>query len=409
MAMQTRREDPVRPRMSTIICHDCNAVQREPALTVGESARCWQCGAVLVRAHRSGLEQSLALMGAAFLFFALAQLLTVVTLEMNGHRMTTTLMGAVEVFYVQRLPLLGSLVFITVLVLPALQIGLGLYLLVPLWLRRVPPAVAPAFRFLQAIGPWSQLDILVLGVLVAMGKLSTQSHVSPGMGFLCLCGALVTLTAARASLEPRLFWRQVDALRPEVHAVASPRCPGCDRPCVSASCPRCGTHVAIDPSGSLTRTTALLLAAGALYLPANLFTMMSTTVFFQRQDDTIFSGVVYLWVTGSWPLALLVLFASVLVPVFKIFALAMLVLTARRRSGWRRRGRTRLYRFLELVGRWSMLDIYVAAFLAALVQVQSLARVEVGPAALAFGAVVVLTMLASMSFDPRLVWERAHE
>jgi paraquat-inducible protein A len=409
MSVQTRKRIRFDPSMSTIICHDCNAVQREPSLELGESARCWQCGAVLIRSVRTGIEQSLALMGGALLFFVLAQLFTAVTLEMNGHRMTTHLLGAVEIFFTQGLPLLGGLVFITVMVLPALQIGLGLYLLVPLWLRQVPPGAALAFRALQAIGPWSQLDILVLGVLVAMGKLSTQAHVSPGMGFLLLCGALVALTQARAALDPRLFWRHVEAVRPEVHAVASPRCPGCDRPCPMPTCPRCGAHLTIDATTSLTRTTAFLAAAAVLYFPANLFTMMSTTVFFQRQDDTIFSGVVYLWVTGSWPLALLVLFASVLVPVFKIFALSMLVITARRRSDWRRRDRTRLYRFLELVGRWSMLDIYVAAFLCSLVQVQSLARVDVGPAALAFGAVVVLTMLASMSFDPRLLWERAHE
>jgi paraquat-inducible protein A len=327
--------------------------------------------------------------------------------------MTSTLMGAVEIFFTQGLPLLGALMFVTVVLLPAIQIGLGLYLLIPLRLGRVPSLAAPAYRVMLAIGPWSQIDILVLGVLVAMGKLATQSGVSPGIGFLCLCGSLVSLIAARATLEPRVFWRHVEEVNPQAHAAVAPACGVCDRPCPMPTCPRCGAQRLIDQRGSLSRTSALLIAAACLYFPANLLTMMSTTVFFQRQDDTIFSGVVYLWVTGSWPLALLVLFASVLVPVFKILALSMLVLAARKRSPWRRQGRTRLYRFLELVGRWSMLDIYVASFLCALVQAQSLAKVEVGPAALAFGAVVVLTMLASMSFDPRLTWqaraETAHE
>jgi len=133
--------------------------------------------------------------------------------------------------------------------------------------------------------------------------------------------------------------------------------------------------------------------------------VMYTSSLFGAQNDTIMSGVVYLWVSGSWPLAVVVFTASVLVPLAKIAALAVLAATAQLHSTWQPHQRTRLYRIVELVGRWSMLDIYVIAILVALVQLKAVATISAGPAALAFAGVVVLTMLAAMSFDPRAIWD----
>jgi len=122
------------------------------------------------------------------------------------------------------------------------------------------------------------------------------------------------------------------------------------------------------------------------------------------------SGVIYLWTSGSWHLALVVFIASILVPSAKLLALTLLVVSVQRRSTWEPMQRTKLYRVVEFVGRWSMLDIFVVAILVALVHFQSLATMEAGFGAVAFGAVVVLTMLAAMEFDPRLIWDpkRAH-
>ena len=127
------------------------------------------------------------------------------------------------------------------------------------------------------------------------------------------------------------------------------------------------------------------------------------------QSDTIISGVVYLWTSGSWPLAALVFFASVMVPLLKLLALSLLAVSVQRRSRWRPGERTRLFRMVEFVGRWSMLDIFVVTLLVALVNIQALAVITPGPGALAFGAVVVLTMFAALSFDPRLIWDALEE
>lgn len=170
-------------------------------------------------------------------------------------------------------------------------------------------------------------------------------------------------------------------------------------------CPRCGGALHVRKPASIARTWALLIAALILFFPANLLPVMQTGSLFGTQQDTIMSGVVYLWTSGSWPLAALVFFASIVVPLFKMLFLGLLALSVQLRWGWQPRARARLYRMIEFIGRWSMLDIYVVTLLAALVRLQSLATIQAGPGAMAFGAVVVLTMLASMAFDPRLIWD----
>jgi len=172
-----------------------------------------------------------------------------------------------------------------------------------------------------------------------------------------------------------------------------------------AYCPRCGATLHMRKPGSVARCWALLIAAYILYVPANLLVIMETGSFISYRKDTIVSGVVHLWQTGSWMIAVIVFIASVIIPLLKLISLTLLLVSVQRRSRWRPKQRTRLYRMVELVGRWSMLDIYVVTLLAALVQLGSMATVKAGPGAVAFGAVVVLTMLAAMQFDPRLIWD----
>jgi paraquat-inducible protein A len=177
----------------------------------------------------------------------------------------------------------------------------------------------------------------------------------------------------------------------------------------AARCPRCGAHLHSRKPNAVARTWALLIAAAILYLPANIEPVMITSSFLGTQADTILSGVAYLWNSGSWPLAMLVFLASILVPLLKLFALSYLAASVQFRSPARRLQRTRLYRLLEFIGRWSMLDVFVVMVLAALVNMGALANIQAGAGAMFFGGVVVLTMIASMSFDPRLIWDSAGE
>ena len=171
------------------------------------------------------------------------------------------------------------------------------------------------------------------------------------------------------------------------------------------ACPRCGTRLHARKPASLSRSWAYLIAAAILYVPANLLPVMESGGLYLAQSDTIWSGIVYLWTTGSWLLAAIVFTASLVIPAAKLVSLAWLLAAAQRGSVHNPMRRARLYRATAYIGRWSMVDIFVGAVLVGLVQFKALATIVPGPGAVFFGAVVVLTMLASASFDPRLTWD----
>ncbi len=171
------------------------------------------------------------------------------------------------------------------------------------------------------------------------------------------------------------------------------------------ACGICGTRLHTRKPDSLNRTWALLIAACILYIPANLLPIMVTKSFFGTQQDTILSGVIYFWVSGAFGLAAIVFIASFLVPLFKLTVLMLLLISVQRRSTWRQPERVKLYRMLETIGRWSMLDVFVVSLLTGLVQIQGFAQVTAGVGIATFGGVVVLTMLASLTFDPKLIWD----
>jgi len=172
-----------------------------------------------------------------------------------------------------------------------------------------------------------------------------------------------------------------------------------------ALCPRCGAPLHQRKTNSLTRTWALVIAAFIFYIPANVLPITVVTSLGKTQADTIMSGVIYFVLTGMWPIALVIFVASVAVPLIKLFVLSYLLISVQRKSRWRPEDRTRLYRIAEAVGRWSMVDIFVVTILVALVKLGGLATIDAGPAASYFAAVVVSTIFAAMSFDPRLIWD----
>lgn len=173
-------------------------------------------------------------------------------------------------------------------------------------------------------------------------------------------------------------------------------------------CPRCGGKLELRRYNTIQRTWALIIAAAICYIPANVMPVMVTSTLTSVEEDTIISGAVLLYKYGSWHLALIVLIASVMIPLAKLAALAYLLITVQRNSIKDQRERTRLYRLVEFVGRWSMLDIFVVTFVVALIQLQPLMSVKPGLGSLFFASVVVLTMIAAETFDSRLIWDSSN-
>lgn len=170
-------------------------------------------------------------------------------------------------------------------------------------------------------------------------------------------------------------------------------------------CPRCGSVLHQRKPHSLSRAWALVMAAFIFYIPAMVLPITTVISLGKAQSDTIMSGVIYFIHTGMWPIALVIFIASVFVPLAKLFILTFLLISVQRKWQWRPKDRTSLYRITEAIGRWSMTDIYVVTILVALVKLGGLATIEAEPGAIFFAAVVVTTMFAAMSFDPRLIWD----
>ncbi|HZM00569.1 MAG TPA: paraquat-inducible protein A [Planctomycetota bacterium] len=176
-------------------------------------------------------------------------------------------------------------------------------------------------------------------------------------------------------------------------------------PSARTRCPRCGEVLHRRKPNSLARTWSLLIAGFLLYIPANVLPVMKVIYAGRGEPDTIMSGVIVLFNTGQPAVAVLVLFASITVPMIKLLGLTGMAIATQRGSGWRRRDRTAFYRLVEFIGRWSMLDIFMISILVALVKLEALSTIEAGPGAVWFASVVVITMFAAASFDPRLAWD----
>jgi paraquat-inducible protein A len=408
-----------------IACHECDLLQRETALPPGATARCRRCGAALYRSLPVNVDRALALTIAAMVLFAVANAFPIVGLDVNGNLVETTLFGAARVLYDDGVWPLAGLVFVTTLLMPFLGMAAVVYVLLPLRTGHAPRRPDIVLRLLHLVLPWGMIEVLILGMLVALVKLAAIASVVPGVALWAFGAVMLLLAAAAANFDPHDVWARIDRTRSPRSAPVGPNsasaptaaragllvCHDCgllSRPAAHSHegrCPRCGSHLHFRKPNSIARTWAFVIAAVVLYIPANMLPVMDTSSLFGAQTDTILSGVVYLWISGSWPLAIIVFIASIAVPMLKIISLIFLVASAQFRSTWLLKRRTGIYRLVELVGRWSMLDIYVITILVALVQFNALATIKAGPGAIAFGAVVVLTMFAAMSFDPRLIWD----
>lgn len=400
-------------------CPECGLLQRTPALPPGAQCLCVRCGCVLHRDRPDSLNRTLALTVAGLALFVIANAFPFLSFNMQGQVTATTLVsGVLELYRQGQWPIAAAVAFTSILA-PGLQLVLLLTVLLPLAARRLPVWLPALFRLVRILTPWGMMDVFLLGILVSVVKLADMATIVPGPALFAFGALIFVLAAAQAALNPDLVWSRVPlagrAARPLAPGEAHWGCTVCELVVPRAAalkdrrhwrCPRCTAVLRARKPESIQRTWALVVTAGILYLPANLLPIMTVTSLGRTQSDTIMSGVVFLLTHGMWPLAAIVFVASVFVPLLKLLILVFLLVSVQRRSQWRARERSRLYRITETIGRWSMVDVFVVTVLVALVRLGTLASVEAEAGALFFCAVVVLTMLAAAAFDPRLIWDR---
>ncbi|MEO1190681.1 MAG: paraquat-inducible protein A [Pseudomonadota bacterium] len=403
-------------------CHDCGLHQRLPVLDYGDIF-CLRCGRRLRRVVVNSMLESFALAIAGFALMTIAVLMPFITLDFNGRLHHADLVSGIWDFARLGFHELAVFVLITTVVAPFAT--MTLVALIPLLLRlpKPPKIVVPMMIWVERLTPWAMIEVYLLALFVAYTKIVDLAKVEFGPAFYALAAMMLVTVMLKARVDHGSFWSRFEARgvthRPPGSDVGSSySCHGCglwlrlwSRARQGARdglrCPRCSTRVHKRKPQSLSRTWALLITALVLYVPANTYPVMTVVSLGKSYPSTILGGVEELLHAGMWPLALLIFFASVTVPFLKIFALILLLITTQRGSHWRLRDRTRLYRLVETIGRWSMIDIFVVSILIALVQVGQLATIYPGFGATCFAAVVVVTMLAAHSFDPRLMWDRA--
>ena len=397
------------------LCHECGLAYRQQPIPRGARARCKRCDAVLYRNRRLSFDKSLAYTVAALILFVVANSFPFIGFGLPGDIRHTTLITGSMLLFQQGEILLSFIVIFTTVIAPALEIMVMLYLLIPINLGRKPREISNAMKLVAQTGNWAMLDVFMLGIMVSIVKLADMATIVPGPALAAFIALIFALAGAQAAFDSERVWSMVrvpvlDAIPRNIKRFIE--CHTCNLtiPLTSAvrasmECPRCKSKLHLRKPDSLQRTWALVIAAFACYIPANLLPIMETTSLGSTQYDTIVSGIVFLLQHGSWHLALVVFVASVLVPLLKIAILIFLLISIHFRFDWRPRERTRMYRLAELVGKWSMVDIYVVTIMVALVQMGNLASIEAGAAAIFFCSVVILTMLAAKTFDPHLIWD----
>ena len=273
-----------------------------------------------------------------------------------------------------------------------------------------PSLLAGMARVRTWLTPWAMTEVFLLGLFVAYTRLTSYATVQIGPALYAMGGLMLVMVAADAWFDEYALWDAISRRQPSAP----------DRPGMLIGCDTCG-HVSRGKPGDLCRVCesnlrvrkpepigrcwALLVAAAALYIPANILPVMTIVQLHRSYESTILGGVQELIAYKMWPLALIVFVASIAVPVIKLLLLTYMLITTQLRSDWRLPRRAKLYRLVDVIGRWSMIDVFMISILTALVRMGAIAAVIPGAGAICFAGVVILTMLAAACFDPRVMWD----
>ncbi|AHX34409.1 paraquat-inducible protein A [Aeromonas hydrophila] len=399
-------------------CEECDLLVPATTLAVGEASSCPRCGHTLSRHLPEQERRPIAYGFAAIIMFVLSNSFTFMSFSAKGVGQEMTFLQCITTLVDQGYLFLGAVLSLTLIGLPLVYIG---SIMLVLW--RVDKdlhsnALRSLGRLLCRIKPWLMVDVFLIGVLISLVKLMGMADIKMGLSFWAFVGYTVLLIKMISSLDRMWLWQRLfgpselhgltvedDEASAMTSGLVGCHICGALSEAGEHSCPRCGGKLHSRKPGGLNRTWALLFTSVILYVPANLYPIMDTVFLGDDSPSTILGGVVLLWAMGSYPIAAVIFIASVVVPLVKILALLWLCYMVQRGHGASPLGKLKLYRMTEFVGRWSMIDVFVVAILAGLIRLDNLMTIYPGPAAVAFAGVVLITMVAAMSFDSRLIWD----
>lgn len=400
---------------NTMLCPQCDMLVVLPVLDTGHWAECPRCDTTLTTRWRAFRQRPTAYALAALFMLVLANLYPFITMKVAGVTSQITLPGILQAMLADDYASLATFFLLFVQLVPAFCLVTILLLMnrvrMSLGLRR------SLARILFALKSWGMAEIFLAGVLVSFVKLMAYGEIGVGLSFLPWCLFCLVQLRAFQCIDRRGLWNDIAA------PPALPKAPivgisglrqqlrscSCCTAILAADenhCPRCHTRGSARRKHSLQWTLALLITSVMLYFPANMLPIMNTSFLGSQLTSTILAGVVLLWSEGSYPVAMIIFIASIVVPTLKMIAIAWLCWNASSPASHDSKRMHMIYEVVEFVGRWSMIDVFVIAVLSALVRMGALMNITPAWGAVMFAVVVILTMFAAMTFDPRLLWDR---
>jgi len=397
-------------------CPQCGLVSLLPAMRPDLVAECPRCFHTLWRMRLNPFEFPIACGLAGALFYVYAIIAPFLEISAYGRFSLARLETGPVQLGLQGFELVGALVAAVTVILPGVKLGLMLVTLIGLRISALPRSLLKqVFRWYRPVSPWAMIDVYLLGFLVAYTRLTAIASVHLDTALFSLIGLMLSLAAADAALDEEAVWRaldQEDTAPPPPRKAAAQRigCTSCgmlNRAEPGERCRRCHAVLHFRKPDSIARCWAFVIAAIALYVPANIYAVLVITQLGATNSYTIMGGIVELANYGLWPLAALVFLASITIPLMKLLILAYMLVMTQLRSSTHLLGRTRAYRLIDFIGRWSMIDVFMISILVALVRFGQFANIRSDVGAPCFAAVVVLTIFAADCFDPRLMWDAA--
>lgn len=405
-------DDFVEPSTPVAIeCPNCGLAQVCGERTPNHKITCCRCRTVLAHCAAKSLDATFACVITILLLSIPAMTEPFLTTSVFGATRTSTLPMSAIVLWQEGWPLLAIIVFLFLLLFPVIRFGALAAVLLAIRIDQRPRWLGFVFRIGNALQTWAMLDVFLLGFGVAYARLHASLLVTLDIGAVCFMAATVLSLVSRATLDRAQVWQRIAPDREPKAGEAVIACRSCyywvsqDRE--GSRCPRCTAIVRHRQANSIPRATALLIAAVLLYFPANLYPIATIPIDFKPTAYTVLGGIVDLARSGLLGLALIVFCASFTIPLLKMVGLAWCVASTIRRSNTHLIAKTRIYRVIEEIGRWSMVDPLTIACFVPVLHFNGFFNGSAEAAATPFAGVVILTTLAVKFFDPRLMWDAA--
>lgn len=385
-------------------------MQMLPILSGRQMAVCKRCDSTLAGPATGRVDAPLALAGAALLLLIPALAWPLMTVSSLGAVRESWLHTCVTALWDQGYGSLGALVAVFSIVLPCVYLAALVFVLLALRFE-ISVRLGRLFRWVQYLRPWMMIEVYLVGGFVAYSRIKVVSTIQIDIGGWCLLAASLLFLLALTQLDARTVWEALPLQARPRKGAKTIACTVCDLIVAETEeggkCPRCANTLHVRKPDALRRTTALVVTGFLLYVPANVIPVLTTVRLGRADENTILSGVLELVRNDLWPLAVIVFSASIILPLLKLCGLTWMLIATHLRSTRMLVGRTRFYRMIDLVGRWSNIDLFAVAVLIAALRFGALTEVHAGSGMVAFAAVVIITMVATTAFDTRLMWDAA--